>query len=355
MTGPGPADWLRYLNRLIPRPQERIAWARQMCESADFWPRMDRLDSREAYVLRMEVADILSETEHMPGPCLTRHLQAALEPPSEVVLEQDLSRQHAYSLPHWPTSLSALNERTLGGGYAQTVLAGTAKLGKSMLAMGSAIEAARAGWWVAFFCGENSREDTEASFRAYVGGMSSEQIDAILSRLRLWHVVDRGFSIQGAAERLYAFVRADLQATRLLVVLDSLNRITELSAAPGADLAYFRLMGEWGDYFRRCSWLSGGAISSCLVSELNKDLITKGRRLEYSASLVVTMSPVKGSTEAVEVTVSHSRSTPAGPLGTFIRHWPGRRFRGQWEPEPEPQPPPQPEPDLEPLPPELEV
>lgn len=304
----------------------QIRFAKELIAKDGLFASLAERDPSDCEKLRMLCAAITDPARSLPSPRLLSIIHSAVQPLPSPISEQDMTRNTTQQPPHWPTGCNELDMMTRGG-YSQAVIAGTAKLGKSMLAMGSAISAAMTGWKVAYLGGENSEHDNRAMFDAYLYDESVVVKAEVLERFRLFNVLDRGFSIAHCVSVLEDVLSDDVEISRLLIVIDSVNRIAELTGKPGeSEARYFKIMNEWSDFFRRASWRSSGNVSSLLVSEMNQDHSTKGRRLEYAANLVIALESVKNEPDMARLSVSHSRSTKAGSLGIFHRDWPTRRF-----------------------------
>jgi len=222
--------------------------------------------------------------------------------------------------PRFPTGVPSINA-LCGGGYGMTVIAGAPKVGKSLVAMSAAIEAANDGWVVIYINAElNSNEIAKRLIR-YNGGPADEDL---CSNMVIYNV-DPGITPEKILEFIYR--KVDLDHERLLVVLDSVNRLATLSQQ-GDEVrrdGYWGALERWSEWARMSARISGGIISFIVVSELNAQDHVKGRNLEYAADLVVR---IKGTAEddMVEIDVPYARSSNRGELGKHRRDWQTGRF-----------------------------
>lgn len=223
------------------------------------------------------------------------------------------------SMPQWPTGCRKLDDLT-GGGYGMTVISGEPKVGKSLLAMSAAIEAARSGWKVVYFNAELTRASVLNRVLAYAKGVD-ESIKANLSI----HQIEAGFTVDDAIEAIRG--QLDLETRKLLIVQDSVNRIVDLSTDDGSEMGYWRTLRAWSELARRTSRISEGVISSLLVSELNKQGRTKGGGLDYAADLVVSIqADSEENRDLVYMAVPYARASRSGKVGELMRSWENGRF-----------------------------
>ena len=222
----------------------------------------------------------------------------------------------------WPTGVGRLDDRTGGGAYGFTCLAGAPKTGKSMLALSMGIEAANEDWRVWYYNAELSRYAIANRIRSYCGGEPPWQL---INHFTMLHT-ERGISVPHLLERLEEKLSLDDRCW--LIIVDSINRIVSQSdKVMGSENAYWRTLEDWSEFFRMAAKLSEGRVAAVVVSELNASGGVKGRGLEYAADLVVKLDRVVTVDESyVLMSVPYARSSGGGPLGKFHLDWRTGRF-----------------------------
>ncbi|MFZ2804288.1 MAG: hypothetical protein WA001_03620 [Patescibacteria group bacterium] len=220
---------------------------------------------------------------------------------------------------HWPSSIEALDRMLLGGLYGVTAIASEGKVGKSTLAIASAIKAAATlNRQVKYFNGELSVTEFEDRMQRFLREhpdcADAEQM------LEVYHV-GRGVS----PESIFLRCEENPGAEAMLVVLDSINTIATLSGR-----SYFPALDALGIWAMMARRYSDGAASFLLVSETNKSGGIKGEKLQFWADCIVRLRE-PADRAWVEIEVTHSRRTPAGPVGKFLRHTPSASFVPQGE------------------------
>ncbi len=272
-----------------------------------------------------EIEELLTELDHyrrknpfIEATRLMQILKASIEPPPETSRQIPVISAARRKKPRFRTMLESLHHMT-GGGYGLTTIGGNAKAGKTTFAIGTAIEAAQNGWGVVYFNGElDADEFGDASFR-YCDRTIPIGLSVHMSAFQ----PEIGFTPSDAVKRIEECV--ELQDTQLLIVLDSINALVDMSSeSSGVD--YWTANGIWRNWAVRAVRESKGKIAFLIVSETNVDGKIKGRTLEFKSDLVITIIKDKEHNDRVDIEVTHSRSTPAGELGTFKRVWEKGRF-----------------------------
>jgi predicted ATP-dependent serine protease len=216
---------------------------------------------------------------------------------------------------HWPSSIPKLDSLLLGGLYGVTAIASEGKVGKSTLAIASAIKAAATmDRQVKYFNGELSVTEFEDRLQRFLRA-HPDCADAE-SMLDIYHV-GRGVS----PEELTVLCDDHPGPEPLLVVLDSINTIATLSGR-----SYFPAMDAFGIWAMMARRYSDGAASFLLVSETNKSGGIKGEKLQFWADCVVRLKE-PADRAWVDIEVTHSRRTPSGLVGKYLRHTPSASFR----------------------------
>lgn len=260
------------------------------------------------------------EAHDLHGTPINRWLSQAMHLPDERYQTMFPDDTPGDAMPYWPTGCRRIDELTGGGGYGMTVIAGQPKVGKSLLAISAAVEAARSGWRVVYLNAELTRSSILRRIVAY-----AKVIDPDLKANLSIHQIEVGFSVADALEAIRGQI--DFDVTRLLIVMDSINRIVDLSTEDGSEMGYWRTLRNWSELARRTSRISEGCISSIVVSELNKQGNVKGGSLDYAADLVVSIkSDSEGEDDIVYMSVPFARSSRGGKVGEMLRSWLHGRF-----------------------------
>jgi len=266
-----------------------------------------------------ELTWLREQALHLPSARLRDWLVQATVTPAEPIEVQEVTDPPGLQPPPWPTGCASLDALTGGGGYGMTVIAGEPKVGKSLLALSSAVEAARHGWRALYVNAELTRSEIANRLQRYMQTMD----ETVCDQLRILNV-DAGVQPNHVIHKVQESL--DFDDRRLLIVLDSINRIVDMSQADlERDSGYWGCMRQWSEFARQSAKISEGHISFLVVSELNQQNRVKGRNLEYTADLVVRIS----STEIdgiVEIDVPYARSSRGGKLGQHVLSWWQGRF-----------------------------
>lgn len=260
-----------------------------------------------------------AEHEKSPGTKLMDWLRQAQVAPPEPIGDQEVTELPGDPPPRFRTGLREWEDKTDGGGYGCTCIAGPPKCGKSMLALSCAIEAAAMDcpWRVLYFNAELSRYEMANRLRNYLGGEPNERLADQLSI----HPVEIGVTL----EHLWYKVgeRICLEDERMLLIFDSLNRIVEQSEDSLSDARYWGTMRRWVSLCRIGAKISGGRLASIVVAERARAGHVKGQQVEFAADLVLMIG--KDGDEDYEIEIPHARSSAGGKLGKFwLNHTRGR-------------------------------
>ena len=220
----------------------------------------------------------------------------------------------------WPTGLSYVDQAC--GGYGITVVAGKPKVGKSLVAIGAACESVQQGWRVAYVNAELTPAELDERLLRYTSRFNDSQVEAVLDRLHLLHV-SPGVTVDRVIEE--ARVLLEMDDTKLLLILDSINRLVKYSTRPGDDGHYWAELQKWSGFLTKARRDSEGLVSGLIVSELNARGAVKGLDLEYEADQVISINrggddPTK-SHGLVEIAVPLNRSGPELEPRSHLRMW----------------------------------
>lgn len=258
---------------------------------------------------------------HLPSTRISNVLLAAHDSNYPAIERQPVDASPGIGkTPRWPTALEALDAMTKGGaGFV--VFAGQPKVGKSMLALGSAIEAARAGWRVLYCNAEMSPDEMARRIASYVG---DEWDEKLVGQMEVFNL-NVGVTLELALREFLDSVQT--RDSRLLIVIDSINRVVDMGLGDGtSDSDYWGAMRKWSNFAMQARRHSEGVVSFLVISELNRRNEVKGQNLEYTADLVVRLSNDRDDRDCAKIDVMLSRSTPSGYLGSFRRDWNRCRF-----------------------------
>ena len=308
---------------------ERTKLALSLPAPEVLWRRLDRLgpctETEKQHLLFVVEELQLGATEG--SAALIRHyLAQAVREDVEVLEEIETWQEGDQPSPRWPSGIAKLDKQHAGGMYGVCAVVASEKIGKSMLAVGAAIEAARSGWQVFFVNAENPAGAMRQRIAAY-----TDDLDRALVQRNLRVFQARpGLTAWSVSERAAGAVEDD--CTRLLVVIDSLNTCAE-----------FALMGKSNghprsrDYFAALrhycclAMLSrrdtSGAVSWLLVSEVNQKGGAKGGKLDYVADLNLRLD-AGDEADAVVIWAKSARETRSGRVGVYTRDFASQRFVG---------------------------
>ena len=299
----------------------------QRREHAEQWPDLEALEAElmAAQCPDAEVDLVLSRLQFYQGGMIDESaqlyamLRASLQPPDVNSTRAAAANIEETFKPRYRTMIPALNNLTFGGGYGLMTVAGDAKAGKTMFAIGTAVEAALHGWKVIYLNAELDRVEVMLALMRYCGGDISQHVTDKLSVVTCDYTFHPVNAIQNVEQSI------GLGDSAILIVLDSINALVDLAAdGPGSD--YWAINALWRNFAIRATRMSLGKLGFLVVSEVNKDGGVKGRTLEYKSDLVVTIKQDTTDREYVKIDVTRSRSTRSGELGLFKRNWPEGRF-----------------------------
>ena len=270
--------------------------------------------------LRDVIASIFARADFLPGRALAAVLRDSRKDSVAPIEWADPTDEVGENItPHWPTGCDAIDAIT-GGGYGMTIFGGMPKVGKSLLAISSAVCASRAGFSTVYCNAEMSPGHILERFHNYMRVPDK----AVAENLHIAHV-GPGITI----DKLYAEIKEHAitdQTEKILIVLDSINRIVDFGcSAEGNEDGYWRGLADWSAWAMNSRRATEGRISWAIVSELNSQGLIKGRNLEYTADCVVRMSST-GADDIVDIDIPYSRATRAASVGAAYRDWSVGKF-----------------------------
>ncbi len=211
--------------------------------------------------------------------------------------------------PRWWTPIGALEV------YGVTVLGGDAGAGKSMFAMSVALQSAlRDDVATVYVAAEMTREQVMVRFGwlAAAWGHTTATLEHALRSGKLVIYLRNGPTTFD--EFTESVGEALLGEDSALVVVDSINSLLD---AFEDDLDYWTRFRRLRNAIIDSRRQSEGNLAFLLLSELNKDSVTKGRQWEYAADLVLNFKQT-ATPRTVSVRVVKSREVGAeGSLGDW--------------------------------------
>jgi predicted ATP-dependent serine protease len=211
--------------------------------------------------------------------------------------------------PRWWTPIGALEI------YGVSVLGGDAGAGKSMFAMSTALQSAlRDDVATVYVAAEMTREQVYArlGWLAKAWGHTPKTLEFALSTGRLVVLLRNGPTT--FAEFTEAVGAGLMGEDSGLVVVDSINSLLDSFED---DLDYWTRFRSLRNAVIDARRQSEGRLAFLLLSELNKDSVTKGRQWEYAADLVLNFKQT-AAPRTVAVRVVKSREPGVeGALGEW--------------------------------------
>lgn len=222
----------------------------------------------------------------------------------------------------WPSTLAEVDERC-GGFYGLVTIGAQRGTGKTLLAVGSSIEAT-AHFQVCHFAAEDDADGLADRYNNYVNAHES-----VIPHLDDWHLFQttRGQTPQSLLDEIEGAVDPD-SPKPILTVIDSVNSLVEMS-----NYGYFDGLTAFGLWAMLARRISRGNAAFLYISETNKSNSIKAEKLPYWSDQVLVMTRGEGA-DIVEIELQKSRRTAGvGELGKFIRLWGSGEFISQAEVE----------------------
>ena len=271
--------------------------------------------------LREEIYSISARLETLPGKQLLAELQGSLNASVNPIEYRDASDFITEDSPFFPSSVDAIDEM-MGGFYGVTVLAGAPKVGKSLMAIGCAVEASRAEKpWKVFYC---NAEMSDAQFIGRLRNYMGRVDPTVADNLKIVNVTT-GITQELLLKSFEEDDRVRYGDERILIVVDSINRVVDMGTQTDTESGYWKLLRDWSAWAMNSRRSSEGKISWLIVSELAQHGGVKGRNLEYLADTVIRINST-GTDDIVEVDIPFSRATRSGYIGAMRRDFKTGRF-----------------------------
>jgi len=241
---------------------------------------------------------------------------------SNEIKKPEISGNIEDTLQRWPSNVEYIDNHC-GGFYGMSVILGGQKTGKTMLALGSCIEAAATEeWQVVYLCAELDEHEMATRINRYLlanpKAMSCEEFLHVV-------FVGRGQTPEMIQQEIQMIT--DPGGPPILICMDSINTITEMS---GKD--YLRTLKEYALWAMLSRRMSYGAASFLIVSETNQIGGAKGGKLEFWADLVVKLSVkrqglMQGLVPVRMDLLASRRTGGEGEMGIYLRNQQTCRFQ----------------------------
>jgi len=283
------------------------------------------LDLRYTAAL-LDPQNFFNNTEHPAGHRAWCAMHIALSdwtqnetPP--IKFDDDLSD----TLQRWPSNVEYVDYHC-GGFYGMAVILGASKCGKTMMALGSCIEAAATEeWQVVYLCAELDQHEMAMRLNRYFNAHPSSKVCEDFLHIIFVGKGQTPDLIQAQIEMV-----TDPGGPPILVCMDSINTITEMSG--GDYLKTLRNYSLWAMLARR---MSNGAASFLIVSETNQIGNAKGGKLEFWADQVIKIEnpkagPAPYGLVPVKMKLLASRRTGGeGDMGVYLRNQQTCQFQAE--------------------------
>lgn len=225
--------------------------------------------------------------------------------------------------PSWPSGLCPMTGRSVR--FDGTVaLCGMPKLGKSLIALGSSLEAAEEGWRVVYCDAENRAGIIARRLENWLGVGLAESPRWFAAQWAHHRITSAG-TIEALAE--YVSDQITQADDKVLIVIDSANRLAKRMAAnPEYPMYrdYFACLGRITDWASTVTTLTRGRVAFLLISELNRKGGAAGLDIEYSAESLLMLTKADGQ-KRVELEWI-SRNSESDRLGEYRRMYDRCRF-----------------------------
>lgn len=237
----------------------------------------------------------------------TRHLPQSDEMEEIDILEAD----EGFKPPAWSSSVDALDEKH-GGFYGLTTIAGDTGLGKSTLAIASAVRAAMDGWGVVIF---EAELDGPTLTKYVARACRSLHADRSRLEIRCASITEKS-TFDGLAD--FVLQSVHWWRKRTLVVLDSVNAAVQFMGS--SRRGYFETLDAIAHLFGSLRRRTRGLCSSVLVSEMTRGGEVKGQKLEYLSDMLVYVK--RGDLDdTVNISVTKGRYSGVSDHEDLVRDW----------------------------------
>ena len=280
----------------------------------------DPPESEQVEELRTLIYSIKARADMMPGRQLAYSLRTSLSADIEKVEWMDTRLPpSSEDSPSWSTGCVPIDN--VARGHGMSVIAGAPKAGKSLLALSSAIEAALSDdWKVVYINAEMTANGIMKRMSNYLGGKFDDRIHDNLFIANVYP----GITPSDMCDQIVEHAIDD-ESDRLLIVLDSINRLASFATSAEDGESYWTAIDSWQRWGLISRRISEGAISWLMVSELNSRNEVKGQNLVYTADYVVRLTQTEAQ-DVVQIDVPYAREKPAIDVGPCFRDFASGRF-----------------------------
>jgi hypothetical protein len=246
-------------------------------------------------------------------------LRRAVEPRKTPEVDPEAAHRE---LPKISTGIPLLDEATGGGLYGFTALAGDSGVGKSTVALNTALVARRGGWDVLYVAAEMSQADYELRSARFLGC----EVAALPGHMPTFAHIADGLDLGRLMDLVMTF---PTDATkRLLIVLDSMTKAAAFIDQGREAHSFFDAMAKLTRLCEGAVRFGEQRIAVIATSELNRDREALGRRITYAASLQVNLMADKSQPDLVQISIAKGRySAKRAPFGPFLHDWRQHRMR----------------------------
>ena len=292
--------------------------ARMVCKSLDGIAKSIRVvkaatgkDASDHLAAGHSIADFVEIYSSNADPVIAAK-RAVVRKSTEVRPEPIESVDHVEALrkkpsPTWPTGLAGQRTflRTFTG---VTFLVGGPSAGKSWLAIGSALEAAMAGWHVLYISAEMGPAQI---LRRAMGFMDGRELPDGFEVLQAGY----GASVDALVEK----VAITVDERRTLIVLDSISSFVDQSVegTSGEDIHNIGPLKRLTMWAMNLRSETNGDVSFLILSEKNSKNETKGRFGDHKADLVVSLAS-EGAGLLKRIDVTKAWASERGHVGMFV-------------------------------------
>ncbi len=225
----------------------------------------------------------------------------ATEPLREVNPADSLARPEE---PTWPTGLGG-NWCSLSNLRGVVVLVGLPSAGKSVLALGSGVDAARAGWDVIYLSCEMAEKPFAKRIQARCGDYPP----------KTFHLVDVGYGAD--TDKLLTWIEERITANPTLVIFDSVSSFCDQAEQQVNDdphgTVLLKKLVMWAINVRRAT---DGQIAFMLLAEASKEGRARGRFADHKADVALLIESTDNPLMKT-LTVTKAWEYSTGKVGEF--------------------------------------
>lgn len=232
------------------------------------------------------------------------------EPIREVDPRAALSRPNE---PSWPTGLGDVDH--LPNLRGVVIVAGLPSSAKSILALGSGVDAAEHGWDVLYLSAEMAEKPFARRLLARCGGHVPPT----------FHYIDITYG--ASVEALLDWVEARVSERPTLIVFDSVSSFCDQAEKQDVDdphgIGLLKRLVMWAINVRRAT---DGQVSFMLLAEASKEGRARGRFADHKADVALLMESSKSEPAVKFLSITKAWEYKTGEVGEFGLDWPTARL-----------------------------